>query len=50
MLSVGELSSPLQKIDTALNATYRIVTRSLKNTPIEKMYLMGDIESPSKEN
>jgi len=52
--SVGEYacevwgrSTYVKKIDIALNDACRIVTGCLKNTPIEKVYLLAGIAPPS---
>lgn len=47
MCEVWGRSTHVKKIDTALNEACRIVTGCLKDTPIEKVYLLAGIASPS---
>jgi hypothetical protein len=40
-------STQAMKVDTALNTTCRIIIGCLRNTPIDKVYLLAGIPSPS---
>lgn len=46
--SIGDFASPVwersthtQKIDIALNETFRLITGCLKNTPVNKLYTLS---------